>query len=90
VELARPAKDFIRMTDTGVLSIVQSGVQAGSQAAAAPPAVFLVWQADNSTVQVRSVAHSALMLQVKDSLRKGLERPLEAFLKDLQVPYWVE
>ncbi len=85
-ELARPAKDFIRMTDTGVLSIVQ----AGSQATTAPPAVFLVWQADNSTVQVRSVAHSALMLQVKDSLRRGLEQPLEAFFKDLQVPYWVE
>ncbi|MBM3946547.1 MAG: hypothetical protein FJ315_03990 [SAR202 cluster bacterium] len=83
VELARPAKDVIRVTDTSVLTILQSD----SRPQSTPPAVFLVWKEDNSTVQVRSLAHSSLMLQVKDSLRKQMEQPLEAFLKGLRVPF---
>ncbi|MSQ11725.1 MAG: hypothetical protein EXR48_03390 [Dehalococcoidia bacterium] len=84
-ELARPARDLVRVTDTGVLSALSPGTDASP-----PPAVFLLWKQDNSTVQVRSVAHSALVAEVRERLRTLLDRPLQDLLTSMDVPFHVE
>jgi hypothetical protein len=83
-ELTKPTSDLVRFTDSSVLSVLQ----ARSQQTA--PYVFLIWKPDNSTIQVRAVAHNALLLQVKESLRAMLGRPLRDVLEELGVRYWPE